>query len=78
MGNAYSFLAVILFNEGISFAETARTSTQKIFHPSPDTLYIKAGNRASDLNIEKELNFREEGYNIMINNAGKSFTSVPI
>ena len=28
-------LAVILFNEGLSFAETARTSTQKIFPHSP-------------------------------------------
>ena len=66
-----AILAVILFNEGLSFAETARTSTQKILSHSPHTLYIKAGNRASDLNIEKELNFREEGYNIMINNDRK-------
>jgi phage shock protein PspC (stress-responsive transcriptional regulator) len=64
-------LAVILFNEGISFAETARTSAQKVFTHPPDTLYIKAGNRAADLKIEKELNFREEGYNIMINNDKK-------
>ena len=64
-------LAVILFNEGLSFAETARTSAQKVFSHSPRTLYIKAGNRASDLKVEKELNFREEGYNIMINNERK-------
>ena len=66
-----AILAVILFNEGLSFAETARTSTQKILSHSPHTLYIKAGNRASDLKVEKELNFREEGYNIMINNGRK-------
>lgn len=64
-------LAVILFNEGISFAETARTSEQKVFTHTPDTLYIKAGSRTSDLHFEKELNFREEGYNIMINNEKK-------
>jgi phage shock protein PspC (stress-responsive transcriptional regulator) len=64
-------LAVILFNEGISFAETARTSVQKNLTPTPDTLFIKAGSRVSDLRIEKEINFREEGYNIMINNTGK-------
>ncbi|MBK7711446.1 MAG: PspC domain-containing protein [Bacteroidales bacterium] len=66
-----AILAVILFNEGISFAETARTSTQKIFSTAPDTLYIKAGNRSSDLIFEKELNFREDGYNIMISNEKK-------
>ena len=66
-----AILAVILFNEGLSFAETARTSAQKAFPHSPQTLYIKAGNRASGLNIEKEISFREEGYNIMINNDRK-------
>ncbi len=66
-----AILAVILFNEGLSFAETAKTSTQKTLSHSPHNLYIKAGNRASELNIEKELNFREEGYNIMINNDRK-------
>jgi phage shock protein PspC (stress-responsive transcriptional regulator) len=66
-----AILAVILFNEGISFAETARTSAQKIFTTVPDTLYIKTGNRVSDLKVEKELNFREDGYNIMINDDRK-------
>ena len=66
-----AILAVILFNEGISFAETARTSAQKIFSAVPDTLYIKAGNRTSDLKFEKEINFREDGYNIMINDERK-------
>ncbi len=66
-----AILAVILFTEGLSFAETARTSAQKVFPQSPQTLYIKTGNAASGLNIEKELNFREEGYNIMINNDKK-------
>jgi phage shock protein PspC (stress-responsive transcriptional regulator) len=66
-----AILAVILFNEGLSFAETAKTSTQKTLSHSQHNLYIKVGNRASELNIEKELNFREEGYNIMINNDKK-------
>jgi phage shock protein PspC (stress-responsive transcriptional regulator) len=61
-------LAVVLFNEGISFAETARTSSQKVFSHTPDTLYIKAGKIAANLNVEKELNFREDGYNILIDN----------
>jgi hypothetical protein len=63
-----AILAVVLFNEGISFAETARSSAQKIFARTPETLYIKAGKKTSGLNIEKELNFREDGYNILIDN----------
>jgi phage shock protein PspC (stress-responsive transcriptional regulator) len=63
-----AILSVILFNEGISFAETAKTSAQKILAHTPDTLYIKAGRKISDLNIKKELNFHDNGYNILINN----------
>ena len=66
-----AILAVVLFNEGISFAETARTSAQKIFSRPPETLYIKVGSKVSDLKFEKELNFREDGYNIMINDDRK-------
>jgi phage shock protein PspC (stress-responsive transcriptional regulator) len=66
-----AILAVVLFNEGISLAETARTSTQKSFASVPDTLYIKAGSKAADLKYDKELNFRDDGYNIMINDERK-------
>ena len=62
-----AILAVILFNEGLSFAETAKSSTQKIFSQTSDTIYIKTGNRVSNLKIEKELKFRDNGYNIFIN-----------
>jgi phage shock protein PspC (stress-responsive transcriptional regulator) len=64
-------LAVILFHEGISFAETARTSAQNVFSKTPDTLFIKTGNRVSDKQFEKALNFGDEGYNIMINDEMK-------
>ena len=64
-------LAMILFNEGISFAETAKSSSQNILSHSPDTLYIKAGNKVSDLKFDKELSLKEEGYNVFINEEKK-------
>ena len=64
-------LAMILFNEGISFAETARYSTQKIFSHSPDTLYIKTDNKVSDLKFDKELSIKQEGYTVFINEEKK-------
>jgi phage shock protein PspC (stress-responsive transcriptional regulator) len=64
-------LAVILFHEGISFAETARTSSQNIFTKAPDTLFIRTGNRVADMKFDKELNFGDDGYNIMINDEKK-------
>jgi phage shock protein PspC (stress-responsive transcriptional regulator) len=60
-------MAVILFNEGISFAETVRTSSQNILTHKPDTLYIKAGKRLAEIPALKEINFNEENYSISIN-----------
>jgi len=60
-------LSVILFNEGISFAETAKTSAQNIFSHKPAILYIKTGKRLADVSTGKEISFSDEGYNIVIN-----------
>jgi len=58
-------LAVILFNEGISFAETAKSSSQKILSHSPDILYIKAGNKVSDLKFDKELSIKKKDTTVL-------------
>jgi phage shock protein PspC (stress-responsive transcriptional regulator) len=60
-------LAVILFNEGLSFAETAKTSVQQTFPHTPQTLYVKTGNHIPDQKFEKRLCFNEDGYDIIIN-----------
>ncbi len=60
-------LAIILFNEGIGFAETAKSSTYESITPAPKTLYILTGHRVSDLHIDKELSVKEEGYTVFIN-----------
>lgn len=48
-------LSIILFNEGIGFAETGRTSTRDYFKMAPDTLYIRSARKLSDLRIDKEI-----------------------
>ena len=64
-------LSIILFSEGISFVETAKTSSNQIIQKSPDILYLKAGKKVSDLNYSKELIFKEDGYNILIDETKK-------
>jgi phage shock protein PspC (stress-responsive transcriptional regulator) len=64
-------LAIILFNEGISFAETARSSTDEILTSTPDTLYILSAHRVSDLKVDKELSIKKEGYTVLINEEAK-------
>ena len=64
-------LALILFNEGISFAETAKSSTERILPNTPDTLYVMAGSKVSDMKVDKELSIAEEGYSVFINEEDK-------
>ena len=53
-------LSIMLFNEGIGFAEKGRISRQEYFSSTPDTLYIKAGSTISGLKIDKEIVLPDE------------------
>ena len=64
-------LAIILFNEGISFAETSKTTIETVMAESPDTLYIKTDHRISDLKYDKEVSLPDKDYEIFINDADK-------
>jgi|WetSurMetagenome_2_1015567.scaffolds.fasta_scaffold01434_9 phage shock protein PspC (stress-responsive transcriptional regulator) len=64
-------LAILLFNDGISFAETAKTATQSILTPSPDTLYVKTSNKISDLRYDKEFSIMHDDYSVLINDEKK-------
>lgn len=70
-------LSLILFNEGISFAETAKSSTERIIRPAPDTLFLMANHRITGLSIDKELSIKEEGYSVYINETDKELYITP-
>lgn len=57
-------LIMLLFNEGISFAETGRSSSQNIMANSYDTLYIMTDHKAADLKYDKEFSLPDEDYTI--------------
>jgi len=57
-------LAMMLFNEGISFAETGRSKTQNIISTTPDTLFIMTDHKAADLKYDKEFSLPDEDYTI--------------
>jgi phage shock protein PspC (stress-responsive transcriptional regulator) len=59
-------LSIILFSEGVSFSETAKTSSKQIVSDSPEILYLKTGKKISDLNYDKELLLTEHGYDVLI------------
>jgi phage shock protein PspC (stress-responsive transcriptional regulator) len=64
-------LAIILFNEGIRFTETARFSTRKVFSHPCDTLYIKTSNKITELKYDKKLSLDNERYIVFISDEKK-------
>lgn len=68
---AITVLAIIGFNEGISFAESARATTQVVLPHTPDTLYIHSDKRVADLKYEKEISLPHEEYSVFINDDNK-------
>jgi hypothetical protein len=68
---AMSALAIILFNDGISFAETARSSSQSVLSPSPDTLYIKTSAKVTGLKYDKVFRIGQDDYTVYINDDKK-------
>jgi len=64
-------LSIILFNEGISYVETARSVTRDYFKITPDTLYIVSGARLSDIKYDNEIAIPDEEYEIFISDEKK-------
>ena len=64
-------LSIVLFNEGVSFGETEKTSSQEYLNPVPDTLFIKSGRQISDLRVDNEISVPEEEYNVFISDEKK-------
>jgi hypothetical protein len=59
-------LSIILFNEGISFSQTGRTSSQEIFITPPDTLYIITDKKVKDLPVRKEFSLPDNHYTVFL------------
>lgn len=67
-----SVLSIMLFNEGIGFAEKGRTTKQEYFTKTPDTLYIRSAIKIDDLKVDKEIVLPDEESDVFyINNEKK-------
>lgn len=64
-------LSILIFNEGISFAENAKSISQEYFITVPDTLYIMSDNKISDLSVENEIRIPDDEYTIFISEDDK-------
>jgi len=71
-------LTIIGFNEGINFAQTAKTSTETVMPHSPDTIYVRSDKKIADLKFEKELALPHKEYSVFINDEKKELYIRPI
>jgi phage shock protein PspC (stress-responsive transcriptional regulator) len=58
-------LSIILFNQGVSYTETARATTVETFKEKPDTLFIRLDRKISDLKYDHEIS-PDNDYEIFI------------
>lgn len=63
---ALASLSIILFNEGVSFAESSTTTTRNYFSNTPDTLFIMSGNRMESINYDREFIISDDEYSIFL------------
>jgi phage shock protein PspC (stress-responsive transcriptional regulator) len=64
-------LSIIGFNEGISFAETGKTTIETVLPKSQDTLYIMSDNKIADLKYDKQFSLPKEEYSVFLNDQKK-------
>jgi phage shock protein PspC (stress-responsive transcriptional regulator) len=57
-------LSILLFNEGIGFAETGKITANEYFSVVPDTLYIRSGVKISEMKVDKEITIPGEEYDV--------------
>jgi len=64
-------LAIILFNDGISFAETGKSSFKNILPDKPDTLFVITDHKVEDLKFDKKIAFPDDEYAVFMNEQKK-------
>jgi phage shock protein PspC (stress-responsive transcriptional regulator) len=72
-----SALALIMFNQGISFAQTGNRVDQTMIETRHDTLYLKVDNRISSLKFDQEISVPDNEYSLYINKADNKLYGRP-
>ncbi len=65
-------LSLILFNEGVSFAETSKTSSVEIIEDAPQKLYIVCDNSIDELRFDKDISVPDENYRLYFRDDDKN------
>jgi len=60
-------LVILLFSEGVSFADSSRSTSKIPLNNPADTIYLTSAYKVSDLITDSTLPFNTEGYSVLIN-----------
>ena len=74
---AVTALSILLFNEGVSFAESARTSTQTILPQPPDTLFVMSDNKIDDLKYNSQFAIPDDDYTVFMDDSTRTIFICP-
>ena len=72
-----TILALILFDQGISFAEKGDKSEQVVIENPHDTIYLKVINKISDLKYDEEITLPGNDHSLYINRSQNEIFSRP-
>ncbi|MBN2666350.1 MAG: PspC domain-containing protein [Bacteroidales bacterium] len=62
--------SILLFNEGVGFAEMSGRVSEEVIEKAPRNLYISADKKAANLNFDKDITF-DRDYTVFLNDASK-------
>jgi len=68
---AVAALSIIGFSEGVSFAQTAKLSSETYLKNNPDTLIISSKNRVDNLKYKSIISIPDDEYKVFINDERK-------
>ena len=74
---ALTGLVMLLFSEGVSFADSSRSSSKIPLNNPGDTICLSSANRVSELISDKTLPFNTEDYSVLINDEKKELYIAP-
>ncbi|MBK7625758.1 MAG: PspC domain-containing protein [Bacteroidales bacterium] len=70
-------LSIMLFNEGVSFAESAKSYTQTPIPQPPDTLYIMSGQKIADLKYNSQFAVPDDDYTVFMDDSTRTIFICP-
>jgi len=68
--------SILLFNEGVGFAELSASVSEQVIDKAPDDLYILANKKVENLQYDKNITFDRE-YTVFLNDANKQIHITP-